>query len=111
MNRIFIFLCSVFLAFALCCSPVLASSNTSHGGGSGSHEIEEDSGHGGSGGNHAVSPVTVEDIMQPFVLLWKWMVATRINVAGFSFSFADRFIFAILASIAVWFLAWNIYDR
>ena len=102
MRRIMIVFCSVILALSLCCSPVFAS--TGHFGGSHGDDIEN-----GGGGFH--SPVTIEDIAAPFVILWKWMVSTRMNIAGYSFSFADKFIWYIFAGIAIWFLKWKIYDE
>lgn len=91
--------------------PVLASS---HGGSGGSHEVEdtEDPGHGGGGGQHGTvsDDKIVNNLVGSFKVIWNWCCVTKVYVGSYSFTFAQVFLFEILAGIVIWFFGYILYN-
>lgn len=110
LRYIVILLLCLTIGLSVSSCPVLASS--SHGGGSGSHDVEDtEPSHGGGSGQH--SPVTDEEIYKtmvaPFKVIWNWCVQTQIHIGSHSFTFAEFFLFQILAGIVIWFIWYRMY--
>lgn len=124
LRYIVILLLCLTIGLSVSSCPVLASSSSksedftkteteetepSHGGGSGQHETGPS--HGGGGGQH--SPVTDEEIYKtlvaPFKVIWNWCVQTQIHIGSHSFTFAEFFLFQILAGIVIWFIWYRMY--
>lgn len=86
---------------------VLASS---HGGSGGSHEVD-DSGHGGGGGQHGTvsDDKIVNNLVGSFKVIWNWCCTTKVFIGSYSFTFAQVFLFEILAGIVIWFLSYLLY--
>lgn len=65
----------------------------------------------GGGGSHAVTDdVIFNNIVQPVKVIWNWCLTTKVRLGSHSFSFANFFLWQILAVIAVWFLRRRMYD-
>ena len=124
LKYIVLLLLCLVITFPVSSFPVLASS---HGGSGGSHEVEDiEPSHGGSGGNHGEDTdsnhgggggqhptITDEEIYKtlvaPFKVIWNWCKSAQFKIGSHSFTFADFFLFQILAGVVIWFIWYHMY--
>lgn len=99
--------------------PVLASSSgiTQEGKGEEVDKKEdtgkedEDPSHGGGGGQHGTvsDDAIINNLVGSFKVLWNWCCTTKIFIGSYCFTFAQVFLFEILAGILIWFLSYILY--
>lgn len=111
LRYIVILLLCLTIGLSVSSCPVLASSSSKSEDFTKTDTEETESSHSGGGGQH--SPVTDEEIYKtlvaPFKVIWNWCVQTQIHIGSHSFTFAEFFLFQILAGIVIWFIWYRMY--